>query len=91
MRWAGHIARMRERRGAYRFLVGKPKDEGQLGRLKSRWEGVIKIDWFKIGTGAGFFCECGNEPSGSLKYKIFFLMFSITCIYLRYGFEIYDI
>ena len=55
MRWAGHIARMRERRGAYRFLVGKPKGEGQLGRLKSRWEDIIKIDWFKIGTGAGFF------------------------------------
>jgi len=25
MRWAGHVARMRERRGAYRVLVGKPE------------------------------------------------------------------
>ena len=24
MRWTGHVARMRERRGAYRVLVGKP-------------------------------------------------------------------
>ena len=25
MRWAGHVARMREGRGVYRVLVGKPK------------------------------------------------------------------
>jgi len=24
MRWAGHVARMGQRRGVYRFLVGKP-------------------------------------------------------------------
>jgi hypothetical protein len=25
MRWAGHVARMREGRGVYRVLVGKPE------------------------------------------------------------------
>jgi len=25
IRWAGHVARMRERRGAYRVSVGKPE------------------------------------------------------------------
>jgi hypothetical protein len=25
MRWAGHVAHIEERRGVYRFLVGKPK------------------------------------------------------------------
>jgi hypothetical protein len=25
MRWAGHVARMGEKRGAYRTLVGKPE------------------------------------------------------------------
>ena len=25
MRWAGHVARIGEKRGAYRVLVGKPK------------------------------------------------------------------
>jgi hypothetical protein len=25
MRWAGHVARMEEGRGAYRVLVGKPE------------------------------------------------------------------
>jgi len=27
MRWAGHVARMGEERGAYRVLVGKPEGE----------------------------------------------------------------
>jgi len=27
MRWAGHVARMAERRGVYRVLVGKPEEE----------------------------------------------------------------
>ena len=30
MRWAGHVARMGERRGVYRFLVGKPEGKYQL-------------------------------------------------------------
>ena len=31
MRWAGHLARMDEERGAYRFLVGKPEGKRPLG------------------------------------------------------------
>ena len=31
MRWAGHVARMREGRGVYRILVGKPEGKRQLG------------------------------------------------------------
>ena len=27
MKWAGHVARMGERRGVYRVLVGKPEEE----------------------------------------------------------------
>jgi hypothetical protein len=27
MRWAGHVARMGEKRNAYRLLVGKPENE----------------------------------------------------------------
>jgi hypothetical protein len=30
--WTGHVARMGERRGAYRALVGKPKGRRPLGR-----------------------------------------------------------
>jgi hypothetical protein len=36
MRWAGHVARMREKRGAYRLLVGKPEGKRPLGRPRYR-------------------------------------------------------
>jgi hypothetical protein len=36
MRWAGHVARMEERRGAYRALVGKPEGTRLLGRPRRR-------------------------------------------------------
>jgi hypothetical protein len=32
IKWAGHVARMGERRNAYRILVGKPEGRRQLGR-----------------------------------------------------------
>jgi hypothetical protein len=44
LRWAGHVARMGERRGAYRALVGKPEGRRPLGRHGRRWENNIKID-----------------------------------------------
>jgi hypothetical protein len=34
MRWAGHIARMREKRNACRILVGMPEGKIPLGRLR---------------------------------------------------------
>jgi len=44
MRWAGYVARMRERRGVYRVLVGKPEGKRPLGRPRRRWEDNIKKD-----------------------------------------------
>jgi hypothetical protein len=32
MRWAGHVARMGEKRNVYRLLVGKPEGKRPLGR-----------------------------------------------------------
>jgi hypothetical protein len=44
MRWAGHVAFMREGRGVYRVLVvGRPKGKRQLGRLSVG--GRIKLSW----------------------------------------------
>jgi hypothetical protein len=37
MRWAGHVARMGEKRNAYRFLVGKPEGKRSLWRPRRRW------------------------------------------------------
>jgi hypothetical protein len=49
MRWAGHIARMEEKRNAYRILVGKPEGKRPLGRPRRRWVDNIKIDFRAIG------------------------------------------
>jgi hypothetical protein len=53
MRWAGHVARMGEKRNAYRLLVGKPGGKRPLGRRRRRrrWVDNIKIDLFEIGWG----------------------------------------
>ena len=50
MRWAGHVARMGERRGAYRVMVGKREGKGPLGRHRRRWE-AIKMDLQHTGWG----------------------------------------
>jgi hypothetical protein len=49
MRWAGHVARMGEGRGAYRVLVGRPEGKRPLGRPRCRWEDNIKMDLGEIG------------------------------------------
>ena len=54
MRWAGHVARVGERRVVYRVLVGKSERERSLGRPRHRWEDNIKevgcgcMDWFNL-------------------------------------------
>ena len=66
MRWAGHVARVGDRRGAYRVLAGRREGKRPLersgidGRVILRrilktwdaepWTGLI---WLKTGTGGG--------------------------------------
>jgi len=49
MRWAEHIARMGERRGAYRVLVVKPEGKCPLGRPRRIWEDNIRMDLQVVG------------------------------------------
>jgi hypothetical protein len=49
MRWVGHVARMREGRGVYRFLIGRPECKRPLGRPRCRWEDNIKLDLRETG------------------------------------------
>jgi hypothetical protein len=69
MRWAGHVVRMGEVRGAYNILVGRHEGRRPLGRPRHRWEDNIKMDlremgfgdWIgfiglRIGTGGGLLC-----------------------------------
>jgi hypothetical protein len=64
--WAGHVARMGEKRGTYRILVGRPEGRRPLHRPRHRWEDNIKMNlqevgrgawiglrWLRIGTGLG--------------------------------------
>jgi hypothetical protein len=44
MRRTGHVARMEEGRGVYRFLVGKSEGRRPFGRPSRRWEDNIKAD-----------------------------------------------
>jgi hypothetical protein len=69
-----------EGRGGYRILVGRPEgmnhleDPGVDGRIilkwifkKWDWRTWTGLIWLRIGTGGAGSCECGNEPSGSIK------------------------
>ena len=40
LRWAGHVARMKEGRSAFKILTGKPTAK----RPRHRWEENIRMD-----------------------------------------------
>jgi hypothetical protein len=65
MRWAGHVARVWERRGVYRIFVGKPEGNILLGRPRHRWEGNIKMDLQKVGCGGMVWIELAHDRAGS--------------------------
>jgi hypothetical protein len=48
-RWE-YVERMREKRNAYRVLVGKPEGKRSRGRRRRRWEDNIKMDlrWYVL-------------------------------------------
>jgi hypothetical protein len=51
LRWAGHVARTGERRGAYEALVEKPEGRRPLGRPRRRWEDILKWIFEKLDGG----------------------------------------
>jgi hypothetical protein len=69
LRWAGHVARRGERRGAYRALLGKPEGRRPLGRPGVDGRIILKwiferlgvgaqsgLIWLRIGAGGGRLC-----------------------------------
>jgi hypothetical protein len=49
MRWAGLVARMGEKRNAYRLLVRNPKGKRPLERPRHRWVDNIRMDLGEAG------------------------------------------
>jgi hypothetical protein len=49
LRWAGHVARIGEKRAACWAVVGKSEGRRTLGRLRHRWEDNIKMDHREVG------------------------------------------
>jgi hypothetical protein len=49
MRWTGHVARMGEKRNAYRLLVGKPEGRRPLGRQRRRRLDNIRMALVEVG------------------------------------------
>ena len=52
LRWAGHVVRTEEGKGAFKTLRGKPT-ERPLGRPRSRWDDYVRIDLKEIGINMG--------------------------------------
>jgi hypothetical protein len=51
MRWAGHVARMGEKRNEYGLLVGKLEERMPLGRTRRRWLDNIRMDLIEMRWG----------------------------------------
>ena len=49
LKWAEHVARMGERRGACRVLVERPEVRRPLGRPRRGWEDNIKMEFREVG------------------------------------------
>jgi len=59
MRWAGHVARMEERR--YMVLLGKPEGKRPLRRLRHKWEDSITMDLKEVGCGGMDWIELAQD------------------------------
>jgi hypothetical protein len=61
MRWAGHVARMGEDRGAHRVMVRKSEGKRPFGRSRRRWGDNIKMDLQEVGGGRGDRMELAQD------------------------------
>jgi hypothetical protein len=52
---------MREERGVYRVLVGRPEGKRPLGRPRCRWEDNIKLDHREIGINGANWIQLAQD------------------------------
>jgi hypothetical protein len=61
MRWAGRIARMGERNGVCRVLVGNTEGKRPLGRPRRRGDDDIKVEIQEVGCGGMDWIELAQD------------------------------
>jgi hypothetical protein len=61
MRWAGHAARLGEKRNTYRILVGMLEGKRPLGRPRCRWVDNIKMNLRETGWDGGDWIELAQN------------------------------
>jgi hypothetical protein len=61
MRWAGRVARMGERRGVNRVLVGRPEGKRPLGRPRCRLEDNIKMYLREMGINGANWIQLAQD------------------------------
>ena len=69
IRWLGHVARMGERRGLYRVLVGKPEGKIQFERPRHRWEDNINMDIQEVGCGGMDWIEQAQDRDRNVAVR----------------------
>ena len=61
LRWAGHVARIKEGRNAFRNFTGSPAGKRPLGRPRLRWEDNIRMELEEIGMNAGNWVDSAQD------------------------------
>ena len=64
----GYVARMVNRRGVYRVLVGNPEGKRPVGRPRSRWEDNITMDLQEVGYGGMDWIELAQDRDRGLAF-----------------------
>jgi len=67
IRWAGHVARMGEKRDVYRYLVRIPEGKRPFGRPRRRWEDNITMDLQEAGCGGMDWTKLAQDRDGWRK------------------------
>jgi hypothetical protein len=80
MGWGGHVASNGDRRGGYRFLVGRSEGKGSFGRPRCSWENNIKMyllevvwgmDWIQPAQDRDRWLAVVDRPLFSIKRRTF--------------------
>jgi hypothetical protein len=70
MRWAGHVAQMRDKKNTCRLLVRKPEGRRQLSGPRHRWIDNIKMDLGQIGWGDAYWIGLAQDRYAVMNFQV---------------------